>query len=138
MRSSPRSLGNPYENMPRASDSGDPGSTSHCRSSECCLPPGKERRHRNEEDFGAETSRPTSLLCTLRTHQSPGEWQHSLPARLLALAGRDSHPLDFIKWFPLPPYWFLHSHTFPSTIVVQFEIHRGSNRFRPVGNCPHG
>jgi hypothetical protein len=41
------------------------------------------------------------LLCTLRTHQSPGEWQHSLPAYSLALAARDSHPLDFIKWFPL-------------------------------------
>src|SRR5215469_14817264 len=51
-------------------------------------------------DFGAESSRPASLLCTLRTHQSPGEWQHSLPACSLALAGRDSHPLDFIKWFP--------------------------------------
>src|SRR6202790_5074405 len=52
-------------------------------------------------DFGAESSRPASLLCTLRTHQSPDEWQHSLPACSLALAVRDSHPLDFIKWFPL-------------------------------------
>jgi len=34
-------------------------------------------------DFGAEPSRPTSSLCTLRTHQSPSEWQHSLPAYLL-------------------------------------------------------
>jgi len=42
------------------------------------------------------------LLCTLRTHQSPGEWQHSLPACSLALAGRDFHPLDFFKWFPPP------------------------------------
>jgi hypothetical protein len=47
--------------------------------------------------FGAESSRPASLLCTLRTHQSPSEWQHSLPARLLALAVRDLHPLDSIK-----------------------------------------
>src|SRR6266853_39247 len=45
-------------------------------------------------NFGAESSRPTSLLCTLRTRQSPGEWQHSLPARMLALAVRDLHPLD--------------------------------------------
>jgi hypothetical protein len=51
MRSSPRSLGNPCGNMPRASDSGDPGSTSHYRSSEFCLPPGQERRHRNEKRF---------------------------------------------------------------------------------------
>ena len=60
-------------------------------------------------DFGAESSRPASLLCTLRTHQSPGEWQHSLPACSLALAGRDLHPLDFFKWFP-------HLHAFPSAI----------------------
>src|SRR6266576_905568 len=53
-------------------------------------------------DFRAESSRPASLLCTLRTHQSPGEWQHSLPACSLALAGRDFHPLDFFKWFPPP------------------------------------
>lgn len=36
-------------------------------------------------DFGAESSRPASLLCTLRTRQSPGEWQHSLPACPLRL-----------------------------------------------------
>jgi hypothetical protein len=49
--------------------------------------------------FGAESSRPASLLCTLRTHQSPSEWQHSLPACVLALAVRDLHPLDSIKGF---------------------------------------
>src|SRR6266550_2297357 len=65
-------------------------------------------------DFGAEPSRPASLLCTLRTHQSPGEWQHSLTACSLALAARDSHPLDFIKWFPLIHCWFLHFHAYPS------------------------
>ena len=53
-------------------------------------------------NFGAESSRPASLLCTLRTHQSPGEWQHSLPACSLALAERDFHPLDFFRWFPPP------------------------------------
>src|SRR5882724_11809576 len=67
-------------------------------------------------DFGAESSRPASLLCTLRTHQSPGEWQHSLSACSLALAGRDLHPLDFSKWFPLRHFWFLHLHAFPSAI----------------------
>src|SRR5438874_12941453 len=68
-------------------------------------------------DFGAESSRPASLLCTLRTHQSPGEWQHSLPACLLALTGRDSHPLDFIKQFHLLHFWFLRLHTSPSAIA---------------------
>ena len=56
---------------------------------------------RDEKDFGAEPSRPASSLCTLRTHQSPSEWQHSLPACLLALAGRDLHPLDSNKRFQL-------------------------------------
>ena len=51
--------------------------------------------------FGAESSRPASWLCTLRTHRSPGEWQHLLPACWLALAGRDSHPLDSTKRFHL-------------------------------------
>src|ERR1700681_4233362 len=56
------------------------------------------------------------LPCCVRfgTHQSPGEWQHSLPACSLALTGRDFHPLDFIKWFPLLHYWFLHFHAYPS------------------------
>jgi hypothetical protein len=34
-------------------------------------------------DFGAESSGPASLLSTLRTHQSPGEWQDSLLICLL-------------------------------------------------------
>jgi hypothetical protein len=67
-------------------------------------------------DFGAGSSRPASLLCTLRTHQSPGEWQHWLPACSLALTGRDLHPLDFIKWFPLLHCRFLHFHAYPSAI----------------------
>ena len=34
-------------------------------------------------DFGADLHGLSSLLCTLRTHQSPDEWQHSLLACLL-------------------------------------------------------
>src|SRR6202030_2105332 len=58
------------------------------------------------------------LPCCVRfgTHQSPGEWQHSLPACSLALTGRDLHPLDFIKWFPLLHCRFLHFHAYPSAI----------------------
>ena len=101
MASSPGFLGNPFGNMPRASDSGDFGPPFAI-----AVVPDTAFRHfndvgyRHDSNFGAESSRPASLLCTLRTHQSPGEWQHSLPACSLALAGRDSHPLDFIKWFP--------------------------------------
>src|SRR5215469_18755369 len=36
-------------------------------------------------DFGAEPSRPASLLCTLPPRRSPDERQHSLPARPLRL-----------------------------------------------------
>jgi hypothetical protein len=36
-------------------------------------------------DVGAESSRPASLLCTLRTRRSPDETQHSLPVRPLRL-----------------------------------------------------
>ncbi len=43
----------------------------------------KASASQRENDFGAESSRPASLLCMLRTHQSPGEWQHSLLTRLL-------------------------------------------------------
>src|SRR6266446_8918367 len=68
-------------------------------------------------DFGAESSRPASLLCTLRTHQSPGEWQHSLPACSLALTGRDLHPLDFLEWFPFMSFQFPHFHAFPARSV---------------------
>ncbi len=82
-RSSPGFLGNPFGSMPRARDSGDPGATSHIGR------PGAAFRLVNSVGiatsrvFGAESSRPASLLCTLRTHQSPGEWQHSLPVCLL-------------------------------------------------------
>jgi len=77
------------------------------------------------DDFGAESSRPASLLCTLRTHQSPGEWQHSLPACSLALTGRDFHPLDSIEWFHLfisaSPLLSFPSATLPVSFSLCFE-----------------
>ena len=82
--SSPGFLENPFGSMPRARDSGDPGTTSRYRSTECCLPLCQQRRRRNQPIFGAESSWPASLLCTLRTHPSAGEWQHSLAACSLA------------------------------------------------------
>jgi len=83
-------------------------------------------------DFGAEPSRPASLLCTLHTHQSPGEWQHSLPACSLALTGRGSHPLDFIKWFPLLHCWFLHFHAYPSATYRKPRLARKDTFFISV------
>src|SRR6266852_6861277 len=89
-------------------------------------------------DFGAEPSRPASLLCTLRTHQSPGEWQHSLPACSLALTGRDFHPLDFIKWFPLLHYWFLHSHAYPSATQRSLTLRPARSPSRLATLCTRG
>src|SRR5690242_1768514 len=54
--------------------------------------------------------------------------QSSLP---LARRGNDTGNLTYIKCttaFCL--VWC-------SAVVVQFEIHRASNRLSPVGNCPH-
>src|ERR1700682_3469805 len=103
-------LENPFGNMPRARDSGGP-----VRPHPTGRPGTAFRSHnsvgvRHVFDFGAESSRPASLLCTLRTHRSPGEWQHVLPACWLALAGRDSHPLDSTKRF----HWLISAPPLPS------------------------
>ena len=50
---------------------------------------------RNVTNFGAESSRPASLLCTLRTRQSPGERQHSLLACLLNFGQAGLSPAGF-------------------------------------------
>jgi hypothetical protein len=103
-------LENPFGSMPRARDSGGP-----VRPHPTGRPGTAFRSHnsvgvRHGFDFGAESSRPASLLCTLRTHRSPGEWQHVLPACWLALAGRDSHPLDSTKRF----HWLISAPPLPS------------------------
>src|SRR6202011_1151338 len=100
----------PLGSMPRARDSGGP-----VRPHPTGRPGTAFRSHnsvgvRHVFDFGAESSRPASLLCTLRTHRSPGEWQHVLPACWLALAGRDSHPLDSTKRF----HWLISAPPLPS------------------------
>ena len=83
MESSPGFLGNPFGSMPRARDSGDPGATSHYRRPDTAFHLVNSVGIATSRVFGAEPLRPASLLCTLRTHQSPGEWQHSLPVCLL-------------------------------------------------------
>src|SRR5580765_6044331 len=116
--SSPGFLGNPFGSMPRARDSGDPGATSHIGRPDAAFRLVNGVGIATSRVFGAESSRPASLLCTLRTHQSPGEWQHSLSACVLALAVRDSHPLDSIKGFSPSHLRFLPFHAFPSSITM--------------------
>ena len=99
MVSSPGFLGNPFESMPRARDSGDPARPRNSGRPDAAFRLVNGVGIATSRVFGAESSWPASLLCTLRTHQSPGEWQHSLSACVLALAMRDLHPLDSIKGF---------------------------------------
>jgi hypothetical protein len=68
--------------------------------------------------FGAESSRPASLLCTLRTHQSPDEWQHSLPACLLDCDRAGLTPAGFQQEVSPFHLRFLLFQTFPSAITM--------------------
>ena len=93
--SSPGFLGNPFGSMPRARDSGDPGATSHIGRPDAAFRLVNGVGIATSRVFGAESSRPASLLCTLRTHRSPGEWQHSLPACLLDCGRAGLTPAGF-------------------------------------------
>ena len=68
--------------------------------------------------FGAESSRPASLLCTLRTHQSPGEWQHSLPVCLLDCDRAGLTPAGFHQEVSPSHSRFLLFQAFPSAITM--------------------
>jgi hypothetical protein len=69
-------------------------------------------------DFGAESSRPASLLCTLRTHQSPSEWQHSLPACLLGVDRAGLTPAGFHQEVSPSHLRFPLFQVFPSAIFT--------------------
>src|SRR5882762_7626285 len=68
--------------------------------------------------FGAESSRPASLLCTLRTHQSPGEWQHSLPVCLLDSDRAGLTPAGFHQEVSPFHLRFLLFQAFPSAMTM--------------------
>jgi len=90
MESSPGFLGYPFGNVPRARDSGEPARPRVVGRPDAAFRLVNGVGLATSRVFGAESSRPASLLCTLRTHQSPGEWQHSLPDCLLGSdRGRD-------------------------------------------------
>src|SRR5262245_2462701 len=69
-------------------------------------------------DFGAESSRPTSSLCTLLTHRSPGEWQHSLPACLLSFSWAGLSPAGFHQEVSPSHLQFLLFQILPSAIFT--------------------
>jgi hypothetical protein len=130
--SSPGFLGNPFGSMPRARDSGDPGATSHIGR------PGAAFRLVNgvgittSRVFGAESSRPASLLCTLRTHQSPGEWQHSLPVCLLDCDRAGLTPAGFHQEVSPSHSRFLLFQAFPSAMTMSAV----SSSFEHSPACP--
>jgi hypothetical protein len=68
--------------------------------------------------FGAEPSRPASLLCTLRTHQSPSGWQHSLPACLLDCDRAGITPAGFHQEVSPSHLRLLLFQTFPSAMTM--------------------
>ncbi|PYU78031.1 MAG: hypothetical protein DMG50_28970 [Acidobacteria bacterium] len=48
------------------------------------------------------------------------------------MTGRGSHPLDFIKWFPLLHCWFLHFHAYPSATYRKPRLARKDTFFISV------
>jgi len=116
--SSPGFLGNPFGSMPRARDSGDPGATSHIGRPDAAFRLVNGVGIATSRVFGAESSRPASLLCTLRTHQSPGEWQHSLPVCLLDCDRAGLTPAGFHQEVSPSHSRFLLFQAFPSAITM--------------------
>lgn len=103
-------LENPFGSMPRARDSGGPvrpRPTGH---------PGTAFRSHNSvgvrHDSISELNLRGLLPCCVRFAPTghPVKWQHWLPACWLALAGRDSHPLDSTKRF----HWLISAPPLPS------------------------
>jgi hypothetical protein len=117
-------LGNPFGSMPGARDSG--GHWSVLALAVVHVQPSARitASASDDNDFGAESSRPAPLLCTPRTHQSPGKWQHSLPDfSCFALAGRDLHPLDSDRRFHLLMFGSPSSKLFPTRYPVVSASH---------------
>ena len=116
--SSPGFLGNPFGSMPRARDSGDPSATSHIGRPDTAFRLVNGVGIATSRVFGAESSRPASLLCTLRTHQSPGEWQHSLPVCLLDCDRAGLTPAGFHQEVSPSHSRFLLFQAFPSAMTM--------------------
>lgn len=84
--SSPGFTGNPFGSMPRAGDSGDPESSSHIGRPGAAFRQANGVGIRNDETFSELVLHGLLPRCVrFVTRQSPGEWQHSLPACPLRL-----------------------------------------------------
>ncbi len=116
--SSPGFLGYPFESMPRARDSGEPSATSLIGRPNAAFRLVNGVGLATSRVFGAESSPPASSLCTLHTHQSPGEWQHSLPACLLDCDRAGLTPAGYPQEVSPSHLQFLLFQAFPSAITM--------------------
>ena len=100
MGSSPGFLGNPFGSMPRARDSGDPGATSHYRSSEM-LPSASLTASASQRAEFSELNLHGLLPCCVRFAPTSHPVNGNTRFRPVCstLTGRDLHPLDSIKKF---------------------------------------
>src|SRR6516164_174403 len=96
MRSSLRFLENPLGSMPRARDSGDPG-TPLAIVGVRILPSALLTASASRSRLFSELNLHGLLPCCVRfiTHQSPGEWQHLLPTCLLGFRRAGLPPAGF-------------------------------------------
>ena len=105
----PKFLGNPFESVPRARDSGDPNGLALSAVQFAAFDRIDSLGFATSNDFGAESSRPTFLLSTLQPRpvtRPEARLATGLPAT--ALTGLDFHQLDSFERFPsahvrLPP-----------------------------------
>ncbi len=110
--SSPGFLGNPFGNMPRARDSGDPGATSHL-SVVRVLPSALLTASASQRAEFSELNLHGLLPCCVRFAPTSRPVNGNTRFRPVCstVTGRDLHPLDFIKKFhrfisvpPLPSF----------------------------------
>jgi len=97
----PKFLGNPSESVPRARDSGDPNGLALTAIQFTAFGRIENLGLATSNDFGADPSRPASLLSTLQPQpvtRLEARLATGLPAT--ALTGLDFHQLDSFERFP--------------------------------------
>ena len=97
MKSSPGSRGNPCENMPRASDSGDPGRPRTIGRPSTAFRHTKSVGIAIRTDFGADLRGLFPCCARFAPTSRPVNGNTHFRTACSALSGRDLHPMDFIK-----------------------------------------